>query len=496
MISDMPAWLSDLPIMVKLLVSLGAILAINGVARSLTVATVCGTLILAVWTGHAWFPGDGGQVGWFLAADGWSFWRGEPGEPGILLITAQRLFGLNNLMLIAIILLVLWLSTLMGRTGVMTDLVTSVRHGLGRRASMGMLPAVIGWLPMPGGAVFSAPLLDECDREGGVTPMDKTRINYWFRHVWEYWWPLYPGVLLAMHYAQLEPAVFVPLMLPLSIASFLVGWWFLLRRVPRENPAPKMDRSSTEPCAPENPPVPRPGFLRLISPILVVVGVYTVIRLVLPWLQEGVGLVLGPGPCAEIVRFLLGNRYTPMLVGLVAALLHLGWWRPLPWADWRVVIGNRRALLLVLLVCSVRVFGAFVEAEVPGRGPVVGIMQEELAAWGIPLLLVIMILPFVSGMATGLAIGFVGASLPVVLNLAGGPTAPADQMVILPLAYTCGYMGMILSPVHICLVVTNRHFETNLRGSLVRLVPPALGVLVFAGGYFLVLLALKNWLTG
>jgi hypothetical protein len=44
-------------------------------------------------------------------------------------------------------------------------------------------------------------------------------------------------------------------------------------------------------------------------------------------------------------------------------------------------------------------------------------------------------------------------------------------------AYGCGYFGMIMSPVHICLVVTNEYFKTGLLSSYQRIFAPALTVL-------------------
>ena len=65
----------------------------------------------------------------------------------------------------------------------------------GRMVSIMALPAVIGLVPMPAGARFSAPFVEQMAAQRD--PAWKTAVNYWFRHLWEYWWPLYPGVMLA-----------------------------------------------------------------------------------------------------------------------------------------------------------------------------------------------------------------------------------------------------------------------------------------------------------
>ena len=81
------------------------------------------------------------------------------------------------------------------------------------------LPALVGLLPMPGGALFSAPLVDSVDSEKGIGGTLKAAVNYWFRHIWEYWWPLYPGVILAIRYSGLPFELFLIIQAPFTLAA-------------------------------------------------------------------------------------------------------------------------------------------------------------------------------------------------------------------------------------------------------------------------------------
>ena len=58
------------------------------------------------------------------------------------------------------------------------------------------LPALVGILPMPGGAIFSAPLVEASRTSPHTQGEILAFINYWFRHIWEYFLPLYPAILL------------------------------------------------------------------------------------------------------------------------------------------------------------------------------------------------------------------------------------------------------------------------------------------------------------
>ncbi len=430
--------LLNVPTLVKVLVSLGLILAVNRLAKNLTVSVLAGTLVLGAWSGRPWGA---------LAETAWA-----------------RFASADNLCLMAAVVLVIWLSSQMAAAGVMRDLVGAVRARTGKRTSMAVLPAVIGVLPMPGGAIFSAPLVDRVDADGSVAPLLKAQANYWFRHIWEYWWPLYPGVLVAVDITKMEIWQFMALQAPLTLFALAAGYAFLLRRIPAE-PGGEREAASAEGSGPP------PPLLRLVLPVIVVVGTYGAVRLA--W--WGAGSVWPALPPL--------NKYAPMIVGLVLALATQQRQRPLAWKAWRPILLSPRTAVLMVLVAVIRIYGAVIETPMAGGPSLVEEMQAEMDAWGIPALGMIMLLPFVAGITTGICVGFVGASFPIVVSLVGDGAATPDLLAAVTLAFGFGYMGMMLSPVHVCLIVTNEHFKTRLARSLRGLLPPALTVLLAVAAY-------------
>jgi hypothetical protein len=423
--------LTTLPMMVKVLASLGLILACNRLVGNLAVSVFLGAASLAAFSGRT-------------------------GAASAQIATG-RLLSPDHGYLMLVVLLVIGLSNQMSEAGVMRDLVEVIRRRLGRRHAMAALPALIGFLPMPGGAVFSAPLVEGCDAAGTTAAIDKTRVNYWFRHVWEFWWPLYPGVLLAMHLTGVDVWQFMLLGLPLTAAAVASGYIFVLRGVAREIPG-----------APDAAPSGAPSAARLLSPIFTVVGGYALFR-----------LAFG---AARLVRPDLPgvNRYVPMLFGVLLAMLVLDRWRPLSRSAWRRIVLSKKTLGMVLVIAAVQVYGAFVDAPLPGGGNPVVLMHAEMERWGIPVVAMVMLLPFIGGLTTGVAIGFVGVSFPVVVSLMGVDPPLRTVLAFTVLAYACGHMGQMLSPVHICLVVTNEHFKTGLMHSLRGLLAPAAVVILTA----------------
>ncbi len=422
----------EAPVIVKVMAALAIILLVSRFCRHLIVSIAVGAVVLALWAGYP------------LA--------------GAASIAWGAIISLDTILLAIIVLQVIWLSSVMTAGGVMDDLVGAVRSRVSQRGSMAVLPAVIGLLPMPGGALFSAPLVDSCDVNGDVSAALKTQTNHWFRHIWEYWWPLAAGVLLAVDIAGLEIWQFMALQAPFTLFAVGAGYWFLLRRIEQPHSGPTMEKDDGA-----------PHFLSLVLPIVLVIGTYAVVKIAHAGLEARWG---------EAVPAL--HRYVPMMIGLVVALLALQVQRPLGVQKWKEILLSRRAFMMAAIVVVVRIYGAFIEGELPNGVLLVDQMRQEMARWGIPMVAIMMALPFISGFATGLSVAFVGASFPIVINLLGSNPAAGELLPTVLLAYAFGYVGVIISPVHVCLVVASEHFGTHLLENLVALLKPSAAVLMVA----------------
>jgi integral membrane protein (TIGR00529 family) len=428
--------LLSIPALAKVLGTLALILILNVVTRNLMVAIAAGALVLGLWSGQP------------LSAVGSIAWA--------------RFSSLDNLLLMVVICQIIWLSSLMAKTEVMQDMVQAVRERVAHRLSFAALPAVIGLLPMPGGAMFSAPMVDSADAGGQLPTLLKTQTNYWFRHVWEYWWPLYPGVILTLDMTGLQIWQLILAQLPVSLLAITGGYLFLLRRIPRTGDE-KLAESRTG-----------RSFLALAAPIATVIATYAAILIAFPAVKNI-------------------SRYIPIMVGLFLSLIVLQIQRKAPWRSWTEILLSRRTVYMTVLVAVIRIYGAMIEARLPGGMLLVEQMRGELAVVGVPESLFILLIPLISGLAVGINIGTIGASFPVVLTLLG----PSPQLhLLLPtvvLAYAAGFMGQMLSPVHVCLVVSNQYFKTSLLRSLGGLLLP---VAVVLGGTYCFTLLLRLLLTG
>ena len=121
-------------------------------------------------------------------------------KAGVLALTQEKFH-----FLIAIVGLILILSDAMERSGQSKRLMNALSGFLrSPRLRLVFFPALIGLLPMPGGAVFSAPMVKTVSEDMRISNSQRAVVNYWFRHVWELVWPLYPGIILTLGLANIQ----------------------------------------------------------------------------------------------------------------------------------------------------------------------------------------------------------------------------------------------------------------------------------------------------
>jgi len=395
--------------------------------------------------------------------------------PSVLASAAAAVLAPRTIALLIIVACLLALSGTMQAGGQMKRIVELAKLLLRRPVvTMAALPALIGMLPMPGGALFSAPMVASAAGGQTVPPGKLSAINYWFRHVWEYWWPLFPGVIVAVAVTDSSLASFFLLHFPLTIFSILAGL-LILRKT-----HPELHATSPRP-----PTGTKRNLLKATSSIWLVL---------LGWLAVKVSIgVLLPVPngegMAEDGSSLIAEArtYLPILVGLAVSLIWTtkanGIGRARSFKIWT----DPRILYMLLLVVSVMVFQHVLkDANAPGR------ISNELTDLHVPIIAVFAILPFVAGLVTGIAVGFVGTSFPILMGLLAGDGQVGNPQPYIALAYLFGHMGQMLSPLHLCHVVSNRYFKTGFGPVYKEFVPTAAATCGMGIVYIACLMVLMN----
>lgn len=357
----------------------------------------------------------------------------EPGE--IALAPLGPLQDEGFLLMQVMIFGIMLLSGLQGATGQSRRLVEGLdRYLRWPRLRLVVFPALVGFLPMPGGALFSCPMLDAAAHGLEVSPERKTLINYWFRHIWETTWPLYPGFILVCSMVDVPLYALMRYTFPLVFLSILIGWFFFIRdiKIP--------DQPRPAEAAPDSPPTRHPllAVLYEFLPILITIlgaGVFGVIfGKFAPALPSQVAFVCSLA-LANLTAFLQGRgRLGEPLAGLLL---------------------NRRSLSLMLLIYVIFVFKDMIGIS----GIVTDMSHAGNSAIAIGLIFVI--LPLACGMLTGVMVGYVGAAFPILLGIIGEGGLEAYTLPLVVLAISGGQIGQLATPLHICAVVTCEYYRVN-----------------------------------
>lgn len=357
------------------------------------------------------------------------------------------------------------LSQVLRDTGRLQRIVELARLALRRPAvAMAALPALIGLLPMPGGALFSAPMVESAAGSTERGGAKLSAINFWFRHIWEHWWPLYPGVILALSLTASDLGVWVAFQIPVGLLMAASG--LLLFR-------------GTHPGIREVGPAPGVGAKRKLllatMPIWLIVAVWGAVR---------GALLLVPPDAVDKQIMGVATKFVPILLGLLASLVVTARGSRMEFQTVGKLLLSKSIGALLVLVASVMAFQAMVE-----RVDIAPRIARELADLHVPVLLIVAALPFIAGIVTGLAIGFVGVSFPIVLGLVAAMPGQPEARPYIVLAFAFGHLGMMLSPLHLCHIVSNRYFQTPLPTTYRLLAAPAIVTAALVVAYFLVLKA-------
>lgn len=339
--------------------------------------------------------------------------------------------------LFAAIIIVTTLGQLLKSVGAL-DKLTGAAQDLagGKRTAAAVLPAMVGLMPMPGGALLSAPLVGEVLKHDNKSPQFLSANNYWFRHIMEFFWPLYPGIILGATIVGVSIQTYSLMGVIMTVAMLCIGYLFFLRKI--QNSQHKAHNLKS---------------------------LYSILGSVWPLF---------------ITVFLALALNIDILIGLVIAIvitliIHRPGWK-IVWSVIKVSLTFR----LFLMVFGILVFKDLLELSGAVRN-----IPDEVVRYGIPPVLIVFIVPFLSGLLTGMLVAFVGLSFPII---AGFLYLPEINLSYVFLAHISGYLGMILSPTHFCLLLTSEYFKAELGQVYKNIIIPVLilaafGFVLYVLGY-------------
>ncbi|QWR77860.1 DUF401 family protein [Candidatus Magnetomonas plexicatena] len=284
------------------------------------------------------------------------------------------------------------------------------------------MPLLIGMLPSIGGAYFSCPMVEESAEGLNLSKEDMAFTNYWFRHPWEMVLPLYPGILLASIITQIGLRQFIFLNITCSLSMLVIGFIFGMKGI-----RGSFDKKQT-------------GDIKAKRAIMSFLPIALLLFIVIVFkVKLHIAMVITVFSLFVVYRYGIREIYEVIKYGFKPDV--------------------------IILIVGVMLF----KETLQNSGAVTN-LSAFFTSQGIPLMPLLVLLPFITGFLTGFTLAFVGSAFPLLLHLHG-----VDQYAF-SFAFLSGYAGVLLSPVHVCFVVTREYFKADVL-RLYKMVLPAVLIL-------------------
>lgn len=315
--------------------------------------------------------------------------------------------------------------------GMMDSLVHNLR--LKRKTFLSLTPAMVGLLPMPGGALLSAPIVKG---GGGKVPDDlKSAINVWYRHIFVLIYPL-ATLLPICKIANINVYQGALYAFPGFIVLWGLGHFFLIRPVRGEMAHRK-----------------KFNLLQLLTALFIIVTA--------PLLHVSFQKVMNEW---KIFTHSNSSSELALLLGVLASLGIALYFTRIDLGGLGKATRRMKPWNFTLII-----LGMFLFLNMFNRSSAL----EEISALDLPI--------------TGLLVG-VGALLGFVTGRVAAPffmiypiyrgkyIATGESMDALPfmVLYFSLFIGYVISPVHPCLVVSQEYFGVSYRDMIKRMGLPAL----------------------
>ena len=254
------------------------------------------------------------------------------------------------------------------------------------------IPMFIGLIPMPGGAYFSASILKSFSTKN----VDLLNfINYWYRHVFVFSWPLYPSLIVAMKILDMSYPQILKSTIFLSILAIFVSIPFVFRFKAVEKDSEKN------------------SDLKPFLPLLIF-----------------------------FVSSLFLKIYLSIAISFISIILLYKLKRK------HIISSIKNINYKILLFIAILIMYEKIIYKLGINNMIYNIFKDYDV-------IVIILLTFLSGVITGIEFATIMVSFPLIKDLLN-----TYQNIFL--AFSFSFVGVILSPMHLCLILSTKELGARL----------------------------------
>ncbi len=293
-----------------------------------------------------------------------------------------------------------------------------------RRMVIASIPAIFGLMPMPGGALVSAPMIDQEGDRLGMNGVHKAYVNWWFRHIWFSIYPLGLGLIIAATLSGVNLYMIALFNLPIFAAHLLIGIHFGLRGI-------KVEKKTGDHPA---------NFVAMVYdflPIIVALSLNIILSI-------------------------------PLFVTLIFAVIILLYQNRKKYGFNETISLFREGLSKNLLLAGIGIM--LFKGTIERSGallPVIDALEGR-----IPLIAVVILGAFAMGFMIGHLPAGVGIGMPLLL-----PLLPVVNTQTVAMIFIFVLIGYIISPIHLCIILTIEYYKADMN-RFYRKAAPSIAALV------------------
>ena len=327
--------------------------------------------------------------------------------PGVFIASSS----LNTILVVAVVSVI---GTLMKTYGVLDKVVEGLSELIkDKRILMIIVPALIGTLNIPGGAVLSAPFAFSLGEELSMEKPKRAASNLVFRHVAMFVLPYSNSLLVASSLTGLAIGSLVSVNVFFAIAMVTTGFFLFLRKCPNPKRTAPKTRSSFESLK---------QVLIYGSPIYVCILLFMI---------TGIPLYICMLGSVVMIYFLsTKENFFPL------------------------------ALKSIGIKTVIAIIGVFMIQGVVGHLSGLTDLFHQMFATGTLILPALMLASLLFGLITGFHIASLSIVLPMIMSLNLGT---GQMLAYMYFSYCWAFLGYYFSPLHMCQIFTCEYMEVSIK---------------------------------
>jgi len=315
------------------------------------------------------------------------------------------------------------LAKLMQETGAIERIIESLRPIFSKGGILGVIPALYGLMPVPGGALFSAPMIDEEGEKYKLNKNQKNYLNVWFRHIW---FPIYPIssamiLICSIEFSDIEISSLMLINIPAFLTSIIIGIFFL-KRFLKNNHYEIEEKHKNKDIS----------SLKFLLPPIIPLFTYMVL-----WIFE----------VPQIKAF---------LIGIILSLFTLYFLVKISYKEFISLIKKSLTIKLALAIFGIMIFRQMITVSHSDI-----LIANLIKSSNIPVISMVVLIPLILGVLTGYNFGAIALSYPIVQPFFTQPTDSITLIGMTSLIFISALIGYLVSPIHLCNILSSDYLKTD-----------------------------------